>query len=220
MGRWRVLVTSRAYARRTPEALKLLQDGGCDICWGEAEPMDERSLTAALPGCSAALVYSSQDRFTDEALAGAPGLRVLSRHGVGYDNIDVAAATRLGVAVAITRGAGEEAAVAEHALALMMALAKGLLPHHRVVTSGRWERPTGRLLFGSVLGIVGLGRVGKELARRGRALGMQVLAYEPYRPDQAFAADVGVQFTSLEVLLASSRPAARGSLSTGLPCRW
>lgn len=198
----RILITSPEYARHTPDALALLQDSGYELCWASTAFNHEQFLSL-VHGCCAAIVYSSRDRFTGEVLARAPSLTVLSRHGVGYDNIDVPCATRLGIAVAITRGAGEEVAVAEHALALMMALAKRLLYYHGTVVSGGWERATSLLLSGTVLGIVGLGRVGKEVARRARALGMEILAYD-CEPDEDFAVAASVQFVDLPTLLARS----------------
>ena len=124
-----------------------------------------------------------------EVIEAAPHLRVIARHGVGVDNIDVAAATRRGVAVAYTPTANVTS-VAEHTLVLMGALAKQLLPYDRATRTGGWairDRHRAVELSGKTLGLVGLGRIGREVARRARAAyDMTVVAYDPYVEPSVF----------------------------------
>jgi phosphoglycerate dehydrogenase-like enzyme len=138
---------------------------------------------------------------TAETIAAAPRLRVIARSGVGFSEVDVEAATRRGIPVVITPRAGAQA-VAEGALALMLALAKRLPDLDRAVRDGRWaarDEIEIRDLFGSTLGIVGLGRIGRLLARLVEPFELRVLAHDPY-----VAAAEGVELVGLESLFAES----------------
>ena len=131
----------------------------------------------------------------------APALKVVSRHGVGVDNVDVAECTRHGIAVAITEEANSQA-VSEHAFACMLALANDLTRANAQVRQGKWERHkwVGVELHNKVLGVVGLGRIGSRTARQGRAFDMQVLACDPYVA-AAQADAIGANLVDLETLL-------------------
>ena len=142
----------------------------------------------------------------EEVFEGAPGLRFVGICRNSTDHVDVEAATRHGVLVVNTPGRNARA-VAEHALGLMLSLARGIPAAHRYVVEGRWQEPTepyGRLrgveLAGRTLGIIGLGAIGRKLASLSAALGMTCLAYDPYV--QCVPAEV--RQTGLEALLAGS----------------
>lgn len=139
---------------------------------------------------------------TDALLAAAPNLKAVLKHGVGVDNIDVPAATRRGLPVLNTPGANADA-VAELALGMMFAMARNMPAGHQTVVSGGWDRKVGSQLGGKVLGILGLGNIGRTLALKARALGMAVIASDPYA-DKAFAAANGIELTDLDGLLARS----------------
>ena len=128
-----------------------------------------------------ALVVRSATKVTAALLEKAPRLRVIGRAGVGVDNVDVEAATRRGVLVMNTPG-GNAVSVAEHTLALMLGLARAVPQANASIQAGKWEKSafSGTELRGKTLGLVGLGRVGTEVARRARALEMKVLAYDPF----------------------------------------
>lgn len=128
-----------------------------------------------------ALIVRSAVQADRKLLEQAPRLRVIGRAGVGVDNVDVESATARGIVVMNTPGANA-VAVAEHTLALMLAMARHVTRADESMRTGRWEKKAlqGSELHGKVLGIVGLGRVGTELARRARALNMEVLAFDPY----------------------------------------
>lgn len=121
---------------------------------------------------------------TADDMAVAPRLRVIGRHGAGVDNIDLPAATRRGIPVAYVPGVNASS-VAEHTVALMLALAKHLTPHDQDVRMGRFDRRLDRRgieLEGKTVGVIGLGAVGRLVAGKCAALGMRVLAYDPYLP--------------------------------------
>ena len=127
------------------------------------------------------LVVRSATKVTSALLEKAEKLRVIGRAGVGVDNVDVEAATRRGVLVMNTPG-GNAVSVAEHTLALMLGLARSVPQATASTHAGKWEKSSlsGIELRGKTLGLVGLGRVGMEVARRARALGMKVIAHDPY----------------------------------------
>src|SRR5579863_6126941 len=151
-----------------------------------------------------ALIVRSATRVTDELLAAAPKLRVVGRAGVGVDNIDLDSATRRGVLVMNTPG-GNSVSVAEHTLALLMAVARRIPQHSAAIHAGRWEKSgaQGVELRGKTLGLVGMGRVGMEVARRAQAMEMRVIAFDPY-VSEAAARDAGVELFKLNELLAKS----------------
>jgi D-3-phosphoglycerate dehydrogenase len=175
--------------------LRLLQDHAQVL---QPKTLDE--IKAQLPDCEG-LVVRSGTQVTAELLEYGPKLRVVARAGVGVDNIDVDACTARGVAV-INAAGGNSVAVAEHAIGLMIALARHFVPANASVRAGKWERSkfTGIELAGRTLGTVGLGPVGSELVTRARALGMQVVAVDPYIPADR-AERLGVQIVTLEQLL-------------------
>jgi len=130
---------------------------------------------------AAALVVRSETKVTRAVLQAAPQLRVVGRAGVGVDNVDVEAATQQGVVVMNTPG-GNTISTAELTFSMLMALARRIPQAHMSMTAGQWNRKgfLGTELYGKTLGILGLGRIGSEVARRAIVFGMRVLAYDPY----------------------------------------
>ncbi|MCC7022854.1 MAG: phosphoglycerate dehydrogenase, partial [Thermomicrobiales bacterium] len=151
-----------------------------------------------------ALVVRSETQVTEEIIAAAPRLRVVARAGVGVDNIDLEAATRAGVVVLNAPGANATSA-AEHTIALLLGVTRQIALADASTRAGRWERKTMRPidLQGRTVGIVGLGRVGSEVARRLRAFDMRVIAYDPYITPQRFT-EVGAAPVDYETLLHSA----------------
>jgi D-3-phosphoglycerate dehydrogenase / 2-oxoglutarate reductase len=151
-----------------------------------------------------ALLIRSATKVTAQLLEGAPRLRAIGRAGVGVDNVDLDASTRRGIVVMNTPG-GNSTAVAEHTLALLLALARRVPQADASLKQGRWEKKKleGIELRGKTLGLVGLGKVGTEVARLGRALEMDVLAYDPY-VSSLVAREQQVRLGSLEDVLKSS----------------
>src|SRR5262252_2149340 len=151
-----------------------------------------------------ALIVRSATRVTAELLDKAPRLRVVGRAGVGIDNIDLEEATRRGVLVMSTPG-GNAVSVAEHTFALLLALARQVPRLDAAIREGRWEKSSaaGTELRGKTLGLIGLGRIGSEVAVRAEAFDMRVLGYDPYISEAA-AREVQVELVPLERLLAES----------------
>ncbi len=128
-----------------------------------------------------ALVVRSQTKATARLIAAADKLRVIGRAGVGVDNVDVEAATRRGIIVMNTPG-GNTISTAEHAFSLLMALARNIPQAHGTMKAAKWDRKSfeGVELYNKTLAVLGMGRIGTEVARRAMAFGMTVLAYDPY----------------------------------------
>src|SRR5579885_3694081 len=150
-----------------------------------------------------ALIVRSATRVTAALLDKAPKLRVVGRAGVGVDNIDLQEATRRGVLVMSTPG-GNAVSVAEHTFALMLALARQVPKMDAALREGRWEKSSsGTEVRGKTLGLIGLGRIGSEVAKRAEAFDMRVIAYDPYISEAA-AKELQVELVSLDKLLAES----------------
>lgn len=167
----------------------------------DACALDRAGLLAAIAAADAVILRSST-AIDAELIAAAPRLKVIARAGVGVDNIDIDAATRHGVAVVNTPTANTIAA-AEHALALLLALARRIPLADAALKSGRWikREATGRQLYRKTLGLVGLGKIGREVAQRARAFEMTVIAHDPFVPDERVL-ELGVEPVTLEELLA------------------
>jgi D-3-phosphoglycerate dehydrogenase len=128
-----------------------------------------------------ALIVRSATKVTSELLASAERLRVIGRAGTGVDNVDLDAATQKGVVVMNTPG-GNAVSVAEHTLALLLALARRIPQADALMKQGRWEKKKleGMELRGKTLGLIGLGQIGSDVARLAKAFEMQIIAYDPY----------------------------------------
>jgi D-3-phosphoglycerate dehydrogenase len=142
--------------------------------------LSEAELIQIIPEFSA-LVVRSQTKVTAAVLEAAKNLKVVGRAGVGVDNVDVEAATKHGVIVMNTPG-GNTISTAEHAFSLLVSIARSIPQAHASVKAGKWDRKKyeGVELYNKTLGVLGMGRIGTEVARRAIAFGMRVLAYDPY----------------------------------------
>lgn len=145
-----------------------------------------------------ALIVRSATKVTTDLLAGAARLRVIGRAGVGVDNVDLGAATQKGVVVMNTPG-GNAISVAEHTLALLLALARRIPQADASMKQGRWEKKKleGMELRGKTLGLIGLGQIGSEVARLAQSFEMRVIAYDPY-VSSLLAGELDVKLASVE----------------------
>lgn len=187
-----------------PEA-QILREAGFEIRYPE-----DSTFTRGLMGEDATIrilldvqgLIAGGEVLTPKVLAALPNLRVVARAGVGYDRVDIPAATKNGVAVTITPTANH-AAVAEHTLALLLGLTRSIVVNDRTMRSGQWLRRTLKPIRGKTIGIVGLGRIGRSTASRCAALGMKVLAHELY-PDAEFVKAHGIELVDFPTLLKRS----------------
>lgn len=151
-----------------------------------------------------ALVIRSGTKVTADVINAADRLKVIARAGVGVDNVDVDAATKKGIIVVNAPG-GNTISAAEHTIAMMLALARNIPQAHASVKRGEWNRKkyTGVEVFNKTLGIIGLGRIGTEVAKRMKAFGMRILAYDPFITESK-AAELGIKLASLEEIYRES----------------
>lgn len=196
-----VLITARYFAV-DPEPLDLLRRNDCvvthpDIDWtlGDANVSQARAIEL-LHDADGAIISSMP--ITSAVLDKVPRLKVIALRGVGYDSVDVSAATARGIPVAVAPGFTDS--VADYVFGLLLAVARQVAQADRVVRGGRWEVLVSTNIAGKTLGIIGLGRIGKAVARRARGFDMPILATDVVQ-DEAFAAAHGVEYVTLEELL-------------------
>ena len=147
-------------------------------------------------------VLAGAEIYSREVLEQLSDLKVISRYGVGFDAVDLAAADAQNIVVTITPGVNHHS-VAEQAFALLMGIARMTRTQDRAVRSGEWERELTPRVWGSTIGIVGLGHIGQAVATRAIGMGMHVLAYDPF-PNEEFAKTHQIKLLSLEELLKQS----------------
>lgn len=177
----------------------LRQHDQVDVCLG----LSRGELCKILPAYEA-LIVRSETKVTAEVIEAGTRLLVIGRAGVGVDNIDVDAATRRGIVV-VNAPAGNTVAVAEHTIGLILAAARNIPRAAASLAAGRWERSKfmGVEIRGKTLGVLGLGRIGTEVAKRALAFEMTVIGYDPYVSEE-HANRIGVQLVDLDTLLAQS----------------
>jgi D-3-phosphoglycerate dehydrogenase len=188
----RILLTTTSYQDTPGPHHELLESQGYEIV-RERGPLPESAMLALAGDFDAFLC--GDDAITQAVIEkSAPRLKVISKYGIGLDKIDVAYATTQKLPVLNTPGVNHTT-VAEHTFGLLLSLTKKIQENAVDVKDGKWvagwKKPVGHEILGSTMGIIGLGRIGKEVATRARAFGMSVIAFDPYF-DEAFAAEHGV----------------------------
>jgi D-3-phosphoglycerate dehydrogenase len=173
-----VLATARSFCKSEGPHHEFLRENGCDVTLHPpVSPLSAPDLRRLIPGYDGLIL--GLDYCDATVLAASDRLRAISRYGSGVDRVDVEAATRQGVAVTTTPGVNR-VAVAELAIGLMFSLARSIPQAVIHTRNGVWERVQGWELYDKTLGIIGFGAVGREVAARAAALGMHVLAYDPF----------------------------------------
>lgn len=197
----KVVVGSRSRSR-SKEAMEILEKNGYIL---ELNPFDrtmtEDELIERIKGASA--LVAGSDKVTKRVLeAGSPTLKIVAKQGVGYNTIDIEAAKELGIAVTITPGANSKS-VADLTMGLILNAARNISGMDRAIRNNEWYRYTGCELNNKIIGIVGMGHIGGEVAKRAYAFGMKILAYDIY-PRQDFIEKYNVIYVSLEKLFKQS----------------
>jgi glyoxylate reductase len=214
---WKILVTARTLDAVGQQAVAALRAAGCELVM-QPGPHPSDVLQPLLAGCDAC--YASTDKFTADVLASpaAANLKCISRWGVGFDSIDIPAATRQGIIVSYTPGMLDDS-VADFTFALLLSISRRLHVGYDNLRQRVWKGEWGPDATAKTLGIVGCGRIGQAVARRATGFGMRVLGFDP-APSPA-AEKLGVKFVSLDELLAQSdyvtlhsalTPATRGMI--------
>lgn len=183
----------------SPQGLEVLEKSeGLEVDY--APGLDPADLLERIRDCDG-LVIRSGTKVTRDVIDAAPALRVIGRAGIGVDNVDLSAATARGIVV-LNTPSGNNVTTAEHAIALLVSLARHIPQATASMKEGRWEKSafTGTELFNRTLGLVGLGNIGRVVANRARGLGMRVIAYDPHLPDEV-ATKAEVELVDLDGLL-------------------
>ncbi len=197
----KVLIAPAPLYQLDAEFSRVLRAAGFELVYPKRRgQMTEGDLLEELAGIKA--VVAGSEPYTPKVLQTHPHVRVIARAGVGYDAVNLGAATEIGAAVTITPGTNQDA-VAEHAFALILAVAKSIVAQHQGTVALKWPRKATIPLRGRTLGIAGLGRIGKAMALRGECFGMNLIAYEPF-PDRDFVAKHKISLVSQEDLFRQS----------------
>lgn len=197
----RVLVATRSFGSTSQGPWDVLAEANCEVVRADmSQKITEERLIELLQGADGAIVGVVP--MTAQVIGQAPALKVISVHGVGYDHVDLEAARAHGVIVANCPGTNDQA-VADLAIGLMLSLARHIPLADRELRGGIWGGHVGRELWSKTLGIVGLGRIGRGVAKRAAGFDMKVLAFDPYvTPEQAESA--GVQLAGLNRVIAEA----------------
>lgn len=194
----RVLVTSNFFGQSDPKAIDILAETGAEIVFHNDHPLTEDEIAGFIPGFDA--LVAGIEPITPGVLDLAPGLRMISRVGVGYDSVDVPAARSRGIQVTHTPD-GPWPAVAELTVGLMIDLLRWVGPTDHDVKTGKWVRRIGRRLSKATIGIVGVGRIGKAVIRHvaNGFPGVRILAND-LAPDAGFGKEFAVEWVEKERL--------------------
>ena len=187
-----------------PAAARLVAERGYETVHTPAYA-DSAVISDYLNSTQATAIVSRMGRIDAAVMQSAPQLRVISKHGVGVDNIDIEAAAARGIPVLVATGANA-VSVAEHAIALLLAAVKRILPLDSGLRAGRWEKPgfAGRELAGSTLGLLGMGAIAQATGRIAKGLGLELIGYDPFAADGAFEALAVRRCRSVDDLLANA----------------
>ncbi len=201
MGKFKVVITARSFGQGNDEPFRILRDNDCEAVKIAVEkPLKAAELIPLIKDADA--LIAGNDEVSKEVIEAADNMKVISRYGVGYDNVDLEAAAKKGITVTNTPNTNDNS-VADLAFALILSLARDIPKVNSMVKEGGWKRTMGTEIWNKTLGIVGLGRIGKGLVKRAKGFNMNILCYELY-PDQQFGEEYGVKYCSLEEVLKNS----------------
>lgn len=188
----KILLTTTSFQDTPGPHHDLLAKSGFEVVRARGPLTEEQMLDLIQKNGGFDGFLNGDDRITAKVIdAAGPKLKVIAKYGIGLDSIDVAYATAKKIPVLFTPGVNHTT-VAEHAFGLMIALAKDFWVHASSVKNGKWTRRTGHELMGKTIGILGLGRIGQEVAKRANAFGMKCVAFDVYWPE-AFAKEHNIE---------------------------
>lgn len=198
----KILISSRSFGKVDGSAIETIKKAGYTPMLNPYNRKLKEDELGELLDQDVVGLIAGTEKITEKALQNAKSLKVISRYGVGADNIDLVAVKRLGIIVCTTPDAPTQA-VAELTLALILNLCRSISDVDRNIRSGKWDPLMGRLLSGKTLGIIGLGRIGKTLVKLVQPFEMKIIAHEPC-PNQKFVLSYGIELASLKKVLSES----------------
>jgi len=174
----KILITPRSFGKTDSHAFELLQEARLEVVMNNSGGiLNENQLIELIADCDGVIL--GVDPLTANVIANAPKLKAIAKYGVGIDNIDLAACEARGIHISRTVGANAEA-VADYAFALMLAVARQIVPIDAKCRQSDWSKTTSLDVFGKTLGLIGLGAIGRGMAARGSGFGMKILAHDPF----------------------------------------
>lgn len=201
MKRPRIVITPRSFGRVNSDPIDRLRSAGLELVFNPHGRILTRNEMIELIADADGVILGV-DPFDAEVVAKAKRLKVISKYGVGMDNIDLEAAKAKGIAIEAGVNPNKEA-VADFTIALMLAVARRVTTIDRACRKLDWRKPTTVDMWEKTLGLIGLGNIGKAVALRAQGFRMRILAYDMHR-DEAFAAANGIEYVPLDVLLRAS----------------
>jgi phosphoglycerate dehydrogenase-like enzyme len=208
----RLLVSPTSYGKNDSRLKTELEAQVGEVIYNPTgKPLTSAEVAQLFPGIDGYI--AGLDGIDANALKTADRLKVIARYGVGFDNVDLAAAREKGIVVTNTPGANS-VSVAELAIGLLLALARQIPEAVNAVHQGKWPRYLGVSLEGKTVGILGLGAIGKQLARRLTGFDCKILAFDPFA-DTAFAKDNHIELATMEEVIESQNFAIKTSETAG-----
>lgn len=197
----KILITPRSFTSASKKPLEMLEEKGYEIIKNETgKPLNEREMLLLIKDVDGIII--GIDKLNVEIIRQTCNLKVISKYGVGVDNIDIKAATEQGIIVTNTPMANIDA-VADITFALMLALARRIPEANRETKAGNWKKFIGTSVWRKKLGVIGLGKIGRQVVKRAQGFEMEILCYDIIQ-DEEFARQFGVRYVDLEVLLKES----------------
>lgn len=190
----KVLVLPSSFGKFSQRPKEILTEAGLEAVYYSKPGMTEDEVIDKLQGCDGVIL--GLEPMTARVMDACKSLKCVVRFGVGMDNVDQAAAKERGIKLGNTPGANADA-VADCAFGMMLSLARSIHTADRDLKSGQWNKYTGYPVYGAVLGVIGLGAIGKGMALRAKGFGMRVMAYDIYW-DEKFISEHGIEKASLE----------------------
>lgn len=190
----KVLVTPRSFGKTDPQAFKILEDAGFEIVKNDTGGiLNEEQLVGLIKDCHG--VVLGVDPLTKAVLDKAPNLKAIAKYGVGVDNIDLEACKARNIPVSKTIGANSEA-VADYAFALILSVARRVIPIDSACRKSDWSKSTAIDVFGKTIGLIGLGAIARGVAKRAKGFNMNVIAHDVYWDDN-YAKSEGIKKVEL-----------------------
>ncbi len=201
MAKFRVVITARSFGQGSDEPLAILRAAGCKVVKNSRDrPLTSEELAELIRDADAVIV--GNDKVDAAAIGAAQRLKVISRYGVGLDNIDLVAASARGIVVTNTPGANDNS-VADFAMALILACVRGIPKATGLVKGGEWTRVFGVEVWQKTLGVIGVGRIGRGVVHRAGGFNMKVLCYDVIKEEQ-WAKTNRVTYACLDEVLQQS----------------
>ena len=197
----KILITPRSFASTSKKTLEMFRKKGYEIIKNEtSRPLNNREMSVKIKDVDGIII--GIDDLNAQIIKQARNLKIISKYGVGVDNIDIKAATAQGIVVTNTPTANIDA-VADLAFALMLALARRIPEADRETKTGNWKKFIGTSVWRKKLGVIGLGKIGKQVVKRAEGFEMEILCHDIIQ-DEEFARQFGIRYVDLETLLKES----------------